>query len=54
MTARDDAPIAAEAGPAPPPSSGGFESFAALMELVESLCPTWPARERITTGVFKL
>jgi len=31
-----------------------FEAWIALMEAVEALCPRWPARERVTTGEFKL
>lgn len=45
-----------EAGVAyrPSPARDPFEAWIALMEAVEALCPRWPARERVTTGEFKL
>jgi len=52
----DTTPLAAEGGVtiAPPETRDPFEVFDDLMTVVEALCPTWPPRDSVTPGPFKL
>jgi hypothetical protein len=49
-------PLAVEGGVtiALPETRDPFEVLDDLMTVVEALCPTWPPRDSITPGPFKL
>ena len=49
-------PLAAEGGVsiAVLETQDPFEVFDDLMTVVEALCPTWPPRDSVTPGPFKL
>jgi hypothetical protein len=38
----------------PLPGRNPFDAWIALMEVVEALCPRWPERPPIVSGVFRL
>lgn len=43
----------AEPAPAAEPQDS-IEAWLSLMEVVEALCPEWPPREIVASGVFRL